>query len=147
MEGQSSKQTGNGTQSPRSYRATGSGPLSSSQLQRASTVIDLDALSTGVRQDFFLLQPQDASFQQLLISSASTTALTGRLTFKLVEAVDGRTVDLSESFSLTQLPQSPRSFAANRAWSQRGAVYLAVTGTQQSVKLNAVVEFMTSEVL
>lgn len=128
------------------WRAAGAKPSSSSQLQRVYTQIDLSGLTTGVRKDFFVLVPQDSSFQRLLVSAASDTALTAPLTIKLVQASGTGLVDLSESHLVTRLTQQPTSLRANRAWTGQGAVYLAVTGTTQSVVLLATVELLTSEI-
>ena len=129
------------------FRVTDPRPFASSQIQNENRVVDLDTITTGTRKDLFLMQPQDSSIQQVTLSVPSDVTLSGPLNVKLVEAVDGKTVDLSEEFSYSDLKQAPQSFRANRAWSGKGAVYLAVTGTQQAVELNVSVEHMSSEVL
>lgn len=128
------------------WRAAGMRPAVSSQIQRVTQRIDLDSLTTGVRKDWFLLVPQDSSLQRLMVSSASDVALTGVLTLRLVQAQNGALTDLSENHILSRLSQSPVTLRANRAWRGEGAVYLAVTGTDQAVELLATVEYLTSEI-
>ena len=128
------------------WRAAGMRPATSSQIQRVTQRVDLNSLTTGTRKDWFLLVPQDSSLQRLLVSAAADTALTGVLTLKMVQAVNGSLVDLSENHILSRLSQSPVTLRANRAWRGEGAVYLAVTGTQQALELLATVEYLTSEI-
>lgn len=134
-------------QTPQSWRISDRRPFSSSQVQRIGQSIDLDTITDDVLADFWILTPQDSSLQQFFVQANSTTPLTGSLSFTLREAVDGKFTALSETFTLTELPQEPAAFRANKPWSQRGGVYLSVVGKQQSVQLYATVEHMTSEII
>lgn len=137
---------GVGTGAHAGWRSAGPRPAASSQIQRVTQQLDLSTLTTGVRKDWFILVPQDSSFQRLLVSSAQSVELSGVMNLQIMQASGGRMVALSESHVLTRLTQQPIGLRASKAWIGGGAVYIAVTGTNQSVVLLATIEFMTSEI-